>query len=152
LAGLLASQDAPLIAPRLDHPVVGLIGEEGLLGPAELDFYLRRDSLDDTLAQRIDHFGEQPDPDERPKAHLSVLLIVGLVVLLLPVATFVAVAARFGGEQRDRRLAAVRLVGADAGMARRVAAGEALLGALIGVLVGLLFFLVGRELVERVTL
>ena len=152
LADLLASEDAPLIAPRLDHPVVGLIGEEGLRGPAELVFYLGDDSLDDTVAQRIDHFGEPPDPGERPKALLSVLLIVGLVVLLLPVATFVAVAARFGGEQRDRRLAAVRLVGADAGMARRVAAGEALLGALIGVLVGLLFFLVGRELVERVTL
>ena len=49
------------------------------------------------------------------------VLLVGVVVLLMPVAAFVGAAARIGGEARDRRLAAVRLVGADRGMARRIA-------------------------------
>ena len=48
------------------------------------------------------------------------------MVLLLPVAVFIATAVRFGGERRDRRLAALRLVGADSRMTRRIAAGEAL--------------------------
>ncbi|MGH1551865.1 hypothetical protein ACRAWF_06070 [Streptomyces sp. L7] len=41
---------------------------------------------------------------------------------------FIAAAVRFGGERRDQRLAALRLVGADGRMARRIAGGEALAG------------------------
>ena len=44
---------------------------------------------------------------------LMLLVVVIFVVLLLPVAMFVGAAVRFGGERRDRRLAALRLVGAD---------------------------------------
>lgn len=152
LADLLASPDGPLLAPRLNYPVVGLIGEDGLRDPAELIYYLGSDDLDDDTALRIDHFGDSPAEAGRSNSLLSLVLVAGLVVLLLPVATFIAVAARFGGEQRDRRLAAVRLVGADAAMIRRVAAGEALLGALAGVLAGWLFFLVGREFVDEVSI
>ena len=70
------------------------------------------------------------------------VLLVGVVVLLMPVAAFVGAAARIGGEARDRRLAAVRLVGADRAMARRIAAGEVLAGAVAGVALGGLGFVV----------
>ena len=50
----------------------------------------------------------------------------------MPVAVFIAAAVRFGGEARDRRLAALRLVGADRAATVRVAAGESALGALAG--------------------
>ena len=73
------------------------------------------------------------------------------VVLLLPVGVFIAAAVRFGGERRDRRLAALRLVGADGRMARRIAAGEALAGALLGLVLGAGFFLLGRQLAARST-
>ena len=63
---------------------------------------------------------------------LLLLVVVVFVVLLMPVAVFIATAVRFGGERRDRRLAALRLVGADGRMTRRIAAGEALAGALLG--------------------
>ena len=46
---------------------------------------------------------------------LVALVVLICVVLLMPVALFIATAVRFGGERRDRRLAALRLVGADAG-------------------------------------
>lgn len=72
------------------------------------------------------------------------------VVLLAPVAIFIATAVRFGGDRRDRRLAALRLVGADIRTTRRIAAGEALFGALLGLLFGLAFFLVGRQFVGAV--
>ena len=61
----------------------------------------------------------------------------------MPVAVFIATAVRFGGDRRDRRLAALRLVGADARTTRRIAAGEALFGALLGLAVGAGFFLAG---------
>jgi hypothetical protein len=74
------------------------------------------------------------------------------VVLLLPVGLFVAAAIRFGGEARDRRLAGVRLLGADARMARRIGAGEALGSSLLGLLVGGAIFLIGRSFVDRIVL
>ena len=72
------------------------------------------------------------------------------VVLLMPVAVFIATAVRFGGERRDRRLAALRLVGADSRMTRRIAAGEALAGAVLGLVLGAGFFLVGRQIAGSV--
>lgn len=65
-------------------------------------------------------------------AVLLLIIVMACVALLLPVAVFIGTAVRFGGEQRDRRLAALRLVGADQAMTRRIAAGESLCGALLG--------------------
>ncbi|QGQ18485.1 FtsX-like permease family protein [Cellulomonas sp. JZ18] len=59
-------------------------------------------------------------------------------------AGFIGTAVRFGGEARDRRLAALRLVGADAATTRRVAAGETLVGGLGGVVVGAVLFALVR--------
>jgi len=152
LARLLDSPDGALLRPRLAHPVVGTISAEGLAGPSEYAYYLGTDQLRPELgARRIDHFGSEPvgrglDPV------LTLLVTISFVALLLPVAVFVAAAVRFGGEARDRRLAALRLVGADAATTRRVAAGEALVGAAFGLLVGAVLFLVGRRLVEYVSL
>lgn len=77
---------------------------------------------------------------------LILLILVVFVVLLMPVAVFIAAAVRFGGERRDRRLAALRLVGSDSRMTRRIAAGEAMAGAALGLLFGAGFFMVGRQL------
>ena len=76
---------------------------------------------------------------------LLLLILVVFVVLLMPVGVFIAAAVRFGGERRDRRLAALRLVGADGMMTRRIAAGEALAGAVVGLVLGAGFFLIGRQ-------
>ena len=83
---------------------------------------------------------------------LLLLVVIILVVLLLPIAVLIGTAVRFGGEHRDRRLAALRLVGADRQMAARIAAGEALVSALLGLAAGALFFLVGRQFVGQVSL
>ncbi|MGD6540559.1 FtsX-like permease family protein, partial [Xanthomonas citri pv. citri] len=96
--------------------------------------------------ERIDRFGD-PDPgEERSDPVLILLILVVFVVLLMPVAVFIAAAVRFGGERRDRRLAALRLVGSDSRMTRRIAAGEAMAGAALGLLFGAGFFMVGRQL------
>lgn len=152
LADLLDSDSGALLRPRLDYPRVGTIGDEGLRSPHELAFYLGADAttLDEASAWRLDGFGNPSG--ERNPLHpvLVLLLVIGVVVLLLPVAMFVAVVVRFGGEHRDRRLAGLRLVGADAGATRRIAAGEALVAAAAGLVAGVGFFLLGRQLGERV--
>nr|WP_235466967.1 FtsX-like permease family protein [Streptomyces platensis] len=70
----------------------------------------------------------------------------------MPVAVFIATAVRFGGERRDRRMTALRLVGTDRRMTRRMAAGEALCGALCGLALGAGLFLLARRFSGRITL
>ncbi|MFJ9583155.1 ABC transporter permease [Streptomyces acidicola] len=156
LAELLKSDDGKLLAERLPYRVAGTIGEPGLVGPAELAYYAGADGLaeriDGQTVGRIEHFGEVTDQSsgEDMDPILLLLIVIILVVLLMPVAVFIATAVRFGGERRDRRLAALRLVGADGRMTRRIAAGEALAGSVLGLLFGTVFFLAGRELAASV--
>ncbi|MFI9047607.1 ABC transporter permease [Streptomyces sp. NPDC053427] len=152
LKDLLASEDAKLLRERLPFRIVGTIGESGLVGPGDLRYYAGHWPLSvGSDALRITDFGQVIE--DRPLSPtLTILIIVACVVLLMPVAIFIATAVRFGGERRDRRLAALRLVGADVRMTRRMAAGEALFGALCGLLLGGVLFLVGRQLIAHVAI
>jgi hypothetical protein len=156
LMELLRSDGGKLLRERLPQRIVGIIGESGLIGPAELSFYRGGEGLasrlDDGRVQRIDRFGNQGTGSDELDPVLLLLVLVVFVVLLMPVGVFIAAAVRFGGERRDRRLAALRLVGSDSRMTRRVAAGEALAGAALGLVFGTGFFLIGREIAGSVEL
>ena len=152
LKELLASDDGKLLRERLDYRIAGTIGEQGLVGSQELAYFAGGKGLAKLLGgpvsgARIDHFGNDDlgwsDPWDPV---LLLLVLVVFVVLLMPVAVFIAAAVRFGGERRDRRLAALRLVGSDSRMTRRIAAGEALAGSVLGLVLGFGFFLLGRQL------
>jgi hypothetical protein len=149
LKKLLDSDSGKLLRERLPYRVVGTIGESGLVGSAELAYYAGADGLaaeiNHSTVARIDSFGDPNPSTETTDPVLVLLVLVIFVVLLMPVAVFIAAAVRFGGERRDRRLAALRLVGSDSRMTRRIAAGEALAGALLGLVLGTVFFLIGRE-------
>ncbi|MER0482387.1 FtsX-like permease family protein [Streptomyces sp. Edi2] len=151
LKTLLTSSEGTLLRERLHFTTVGTIGEAGLVGPGELAYYAVSDTLaDEDGAFRIARFGSLPLPSELPST-LLVLIMVACVVLLMPVALFIATAVRFGGERRDQRLAALRLIGADNRTVRRMAAGEALFGAVCGLLLGTLMFLAARQGIGSVT-
>ncbi|WP_369184596.1 FtsX-like permease family protein [Streptomyces sp. Y1] len=151
LAELLRSPDAALLRERYPQPVTGTIGPAGLAGPGDYAFYLGSDRLSDAdpSTLRIDHFEDELPPKPVDPV-LTLLTVVGVVILLSPVAVFVAAAARFGSEARDRRLAALRLTGADRATTARISAGESLAGALVGLGLGAALFLAGRPLVEHV--
>ncbi|MFE5186889.1 ABC transporter permease [Streptomyces sp. NPDC056628] len=154
LERLLKSDDAAQLRERLPEKIVGTIGESGLIGSQELAFFRGADGLvkaiDGARVARIDRFGDTSPAKVETDPVLLLLVIVVFVVLLMPVAVFIAAAVRFGGERRDRRLAALRLVGSDGRMVRRVAAGEALAGAVLGLVFGTVFFLVGRQVAGSV--
>ncbi|MFD7457296.1 MULTISPECIES: ABC transporter permease [unclassified Streptomyces] len=148
LERLLESGEGELLRERLPQRIVGTIGESGLIGSAELAYYAGGEGLAarlDNGVSRLDRFGDPLPGRERMDPVLLLLLLVVVVVLLMPVGVFVATAVRFGGERRDRRLAALRLVGSDSRMTRRVAAGEAMAGAALGLVFGTGFFLLGRQ-------
>ncbi|MFJ2026561.1 ABC transporter permease [Streptomyces sp. NPDC087897] len=144
LEELLTSPENELLRERLPYRITGTIGDAGLRSPGELLYYAGSDTL--TTAKgghRVTGYGVAREAEPLPPL-LIVLVVMVCVVLLVPVAIFIATAVRFGGDRRDRRLAALRLVGADIRTTRRIAAGEAMFGALLGLLIGLVFFLVGR--------
>ncbi|MET9455390.1 FtsX-like permease family protein [Streptomyces canus] len=155
LKKLLESEDGKLLRERLPNRIAGTIAESGLIGSHELAFYrgaegLAAQDINGAGISRIDKYGN-PYPTESDSDPVLVLLVlVVFVVLLMPVAVFITAAARFGGERRDRRLAALRLVGADGRSTRRIAAGEALAGSVLGLVLGTGFFLVGREVAGSV--
>ncbi|MDX2601055.1 ABC transporter permease [Streptomyces caniscabiei] len=157
LSDLLKSDAGKLLRERLPYETVGTIGQAGLIGSTDLAYYAGAegigDRVDGSVVARIDAFGTDTTgaPDENEVDPILVLLtLVVFVVLLMPVAVFIATAVRFGGERRDRRLAALRLVGSDGRMTRRIAAGEALAGSLLGLVFGAGFFMLGREVAGSV--
>ncbi|MFK0254440.1 FtsX-like permease family protein [Streptomyces sp. NPDC090445] len=152
---LLKSDEGRLLRERLDGRITAVIGDAGLTGPGELYYYAGTDRLskepDGRSVERITAF--ESDLDSPPlDAVLTLLVLVMFTVLLVPVAVFVAAAVRFGGDRRDQRLAALRLVGADGRMTRRIAAGEALAGSLIGLVLGAGFFLAARRFTPYVSI
>ncbi|MFF3324629.1 FtsX-like permease family protein [Streptomyces sp. NPDC002889] len=150
---LLKSKDGTLLRERLDGKTTAIIGDEGLLGPGELAYYAGSDTLKPLGGKvpRVTGFENSAEPEPLDPV-LTLLVVLVFVALLMPVAVFIAAAVRFGGERRDRRLAALRLVGADGRMARRIAAGEALAGSLIGLVLGAGFFFVARRSAAEVDL
>ncbi|MEU6013529.1 FtsX-like permease family protein [Streptomyces sp. NPDC047515] len=150
LKKLLGSSEGSLLRERLPYRITGTIAGPGLIAPGELFYYAGSDTLTPANGgHRIPGYGD-PGPPDPMSPILVVLTIMICVVLLMPVAIFIATAVRFGGERRDRRLAALRLVGADIRMTRRIAAGEAFFGSVLGLLAGLAFFLVGRHFMGSV--
>ncbi|MCX5204487.1 ABC transporter permease [Streptomyces sp. NBC_00237] len=153
LQDLMDSDDGELLRERLNGPVTAVIADEGLVGPNELAYYQGSDRLTGAKGDifRINAF-RGSSMMESLDSTLLLLILVAFVVMLIPVAVLIAAAVRFGGDRRDRRLAALRLVGSDGAMTRRIAAGEALAGALAGLVVGGgLFFLI-RSMAGLITL
>ncbi|MCI2416504.1 cell division protein FtsX [Saccharopolyspora sp. K220] len=156
LRQLLENPGGGLLRPRLPDQIVGIVGEEGLVSPNELFYYVGTDSLSpqgDTVRGVIDHFGEGQvrDPMSTFPTDAWFVLALGLAALLVPVVVYVAATARLAETARQRRLAALRLVGASGEQVRRMAAGESLAGAMLGVALGWALFLVARTVVSNLT-
>ncbi|WP_433796105.1 FtsX-like permease family protein [Actinoplanes sp. CA-252034] len=149
LAELIDGPGGAVLAERWSARVAGTIAPDGLSGPDEMWFYAGSATLTvEGGATRIASFGadRQPTTD----AMIVVLAVIGAAVMLMPVLVFVTTAVRFGSESRERQLAAIRLVGADSAMTRRIAAGDALVGAMLGLAVGGAVFLGLRHVVGTV--
>ncbi|MEU1295845.1 ABC transporter permease [Streptomyces sp. NPDC005840] len=150
LRELLDSPDGELLRERLPYEITGTIDDAGLRAPNDLLYYAGSDTLTrDQGARRVSDYG-RAGKSEPLQPVLVVLLVMVCVVLLIPVGIFIATAVRFGGDRRDRRLAALRLVGVDIRSARRIAAGEALFGSVLGLLAGAGFFLIARQFADLV--
>ncbi len=155
LANLLNSDAGAELRPRLPEKIVGTIGEAGLRGPSDLVFYAGTGPMPTTGAYasggRMNVYAFGNHPRQPPiNSTLMVLAIIGAVALLIPIFIFVSVSSRIAGAERDRRLAALRLVGAGNWQVRRIAAAESLVSAGSGLVLGALAFLGIRQLAPQV--
>ncbi|HEY2060742.1 MAG TPA: FtsX-like permease family protein [Amycolatopsis sp.] len=147
LAELLQSDAGTLLRPRFPGPVTGTLGQPGLANPDDLRAYVGTDAS--LLGKQVYSFGA-PSGSDGLDPGLLALLIIGIVSLLAPVFVFVATSARIAGAERDRRLAALRLVGSDLPQVRRIAAAESLVTAAAGLVLGAGAFLALRQLAPSV--
>ncbi|MFF1874736.1 FtsX-like permease family protein [Kitasatospora herbaricolor] len=153
LARLLNSDRGQVLRERLDHRITATIGDTGLRDPQELVYYAGADHLDPDAAgvSRIDAWGAASDRDPL-SPQLLLLVVVAVVALLTPVTVFIATAVRTGGERQERRLAALRLIGADRRAIAWIASGEALAATAAGLTTGALLFIAGRQLAGHLPL
>ncbi|WP_394616180.1 FtsX-like permease family protein [Lentzea sp. JNUCC 0626] len=79
-------------------------------------------------------------PDHGFFALTRIVLGIAALVLLVPVVVFVAMATRIAAAQRERRLAALRLVGATRWQTTVIAAGETAIAACAGTVAGWLAY------------
>ena len=66
-----------------------------------------------------------------------IILSIGATILLFPIVIFVSVATQLGAAQREKRYAALRLIGASKRQVTRILLLESLLASVVGVVIGL---------------
>ncbi len=151
LARLLDSPAGALLRPRFPQRIIGEISQSGLQGPQDLTFYagMTAGELEPAVPEQIYSFGDQPQNSLSNTALLT-LLVIGMVVLLVPILIMVSISTRIASAARDRRLAALRLVGAGARQVRRIAAAESLAPAATGLVLGTAIYLAFRQIAPQV--
>lgn len=106
--------------------IVDHIGDVGLRAPDELVVYrgVSRTELGDVGSPVAAFGGTMPVNQELVDSQLKGLAVFFLTCLGLPVCAFLVVAARLSASTRERRIAALRLMGVTARQATRINAVE----------------------------
>jgi len=149
LARLLRSPDGALLRPRLDSRIVAIIGQAGLIWPNELIAYSGTPASEAGTASGfipVTSFGHPEGPKGPMPVELKLVVLLAILGLLVPTLAFIAASSRVAAAVRERRLAAIRLVGATPAQTRLLAAIEGLPAALAGCLVGVALFFAFRPI------
>lgn len=152
LAEKLNSAEGGSVRARLPQKVTGQITKAGVGDAGDLTAYTGASpaeiAAEGERADTVYAFGKPSTGFQLPMTLVMVAPIAA--VLLLPLLIFVTTASRMGAAQRERRLAALRLIGVDARQVKRVAAAESLVGAMLGLVAGGTLFYSLRPLISDV--
>ena len=159
LTRLLATEPADQLAARYPGHQVGVIGPAALPGPDSLIIVIGRTpaemsaSKDATQIRAIETIA----PSDCGTCFIGVRasgidLILGVVAggLLFPLLIFIGSATRLSATRRERRFAAMRLVGATPRQVSLIATVESALSAVAGAAFGFGLFYAARPLLARV--
>lgn len=152
LAAALHGPHRAELAARLPGEVTGRVGPAGLLGPDELYFLAAATSPGPLDAATLSA-GFQGPGDLAPQPPSDVLRVAAPlagVALVVPLLVLVATSTRLSAASRERRAAAMRLVGATARQVTVLAAVEGGVVGLVGAAAGGLLILALRVPVAAV--
>ncbi|WP_328428589.1 ABC transporter permease [Streptomyces sp. NBC_00443] len=144
-------QREPALKGLLPGTEKGLIGAAGLTDPNELYAYIgtTRTQLGGD-ARALKSFGSPYPPTWAvDPSTLEILRFTLATLVLLPLAVFLSVCAKLSAASRNRRLAALRLLGLSAKGTQRVNAAETVGAALLGAALGLAEFWLLNQIVAR---
>lgn len=145
LAVLLADPAQRTVRAVVPGTVVGVIDPKVLPGPDDLFFY--QGSATMVGGSGADAWGV-PAGQHPLDPRVWSLLITGVIVVMVPLLLFTALAGRIGAARRDRRSATLRLLGASARRLQLLVAGEAFLAAVAGLILAAAAYLGARLFVS----
>jgi hypothetical protein len=155
LAELIRTVPDDQLRNRFPGEVIGTIGPEGLIMPAELVGLVGRspEELRDTDGAYEIRGIEQPGEPIGLAGPMRVFVTLIVILVIGPVVVFVSVATRIGTARREQRFAAIRLAGATRLQTAVLATTETIGAAAAGTLLGWLGYLALRPFVaSHVTL
>jgi hypothetical protein len=155
LAELMRTVPDDQLRNRFPGRVVGTIGPDGLIAPAELVGIVGRTPQELRATDGAVEIRGIEQPGKRMSLAGFHRVLISLVAVLIvgPVVVFVAMVTRVGAARREQRFTAIRLAGATRLQTAALAATETATAAIAGTLLGWLGFLAARPVVaNRVTL
>jgi hypothetical protein len=141
--GVEAALEADVtLRERYPQRVVGTVGDAGMTGPREWLVWIGA-TPEAFPADYVPASGWGSRPEDVPPlpGGLRLAVPVGLAALMFPLLALVVNAVRWGSQERDRRLAALRLSGMSAMQVRLLTAVEVGMAAAVGSIGGGLIFL-----------
>jgi hypothetical protein len=151
LGGLMRTVPDDQLRDRFPGQVIGTIGPDGLIAPAELVGIVGRTPRE----LRATHGALEIRGIEQPGTRISLAgfyrVLISLVAVLIvgPVVVFVAMVTRVGAARREQRFTAIRLAGATRLQTAALAATETAAAVIAGTLLGWLGFLATRTVVAN---
>lgn len=148
-----AMQDHPdyRIGERFGDKQIGIIPEPLSASPDALEV-IRGMSEQESNGQRVVNvykFSNNAESVSRYDGATGIILIFGASMLLFPIVLFISIATQLGSAQREKRYAALRLIGATRKQVSRIIALESLSAASVGIIIGSLAYIVALPLMSQ---
>lgn len=143
LADVMGAHPEARIGERFGNKQIGIIPEARSMSPDALEV-IRGMSAEEAEAGNVVNVYKIADSGEivsRFSGILGVVLLFGATILLLPIVTFISIATQLGSAQREKRYAALRLIGATRKQVSHIIAVESLSAAVIGIVAGTLIYI-----------
>lgn len=140
----------PLLAARLDGKMIGII-PDSLVGSPDTLMIIRGMSDQEAATADKNHtlsliYSMPSQPVNPYNDFLMIMFMIAAFGLLFPIIRFISSATRLGSVQKERRYAALRLVGATRRQISRIAAVEILATAIIGIYLGFAIYFVAHPI------
>ena len=151
LARVMQNHPDENIGSRFGEKQIGLIPEALSASPDEL-MVIRGMSEQEANSKNVANiykFSSNAEATSRYSGSIGVILIFGASILLFPIVMFISIATQLGSAQREKRYAALRLIGATRKQVSRIIAVESLSAAAVGIVVGSLAYLAVLPLMSQ---